>query len=69
MLEIGALLLNVACAEKLFVFVNVVDKVVLIFKNTGLDVSSGNYVFPAGALFHSFSTSEPLDLEDCSKYK
>ena len=53
----------------LFVFVNVVDKVVLIFKNTGLDVSSGNYVFPVGALIHSFSTDEPLDLEDCSKYK
>jgi len=53
----------------LFVFVNVVDKVVLIFKNTGLDVSSGNYVFPVGELIHSFSTDEPLDLEDCSKYK
>jgi Fe-Mn family superoxide dismutase len=53
----------------LFVFVNVVDKVVLIFENSGLDVSSGSYVFPAGSLIHSFSTNLPLDLEDCSKYK
>jgi hypothetical protein len=53
----------------LFVFVNVVDKVVLIFENSGLDVSSGSYVFPVGSLIHSFSTNSPLDLEDCSKYK
>jgi Fe-Mn family superoxide dismutase len=53
----------------LFVFVNVVDRVVLIFKNSGLDVSSGSYVFPVGSLIHSFSTNSPLDLEDCSKYK
>jgi hypothetical protein len=39
----------------LFVFVNVVDKVVLIFENSGLDVSSGSYVFPVGSLITSAS--------------
>ena len=53
----------------LFVFVNVVDKVVLIFNNSGLDVSSGSYIFPSNSLIHSLSTDDNLDLEDCSKYK
>ena len=54
---------------ELFVFVNVVDKVVLIFNNVGAEMINCHYVFPANSLLSSLSTDESLDLDDCIKYK